>query len=113
MAMMARPAIRSRPAVKLPVASFIQPIAYGPAKPARLPIELITAMPAAAALPDKTAVGSVQNTGSVPNTPQAPMVNATIVKVGLPVSVDAAMPADATNDPVAVCPLGSPVGSDW
>jgi hypothetical protein len=32
--------------------SLIQPIAKGPANPARLPIELFTAIPAAAAAPD-------------------------------------------------------------
>src|SRR5690348_10076537 len=91
MALTANPAISNSPPVKLPVASLIQPIAYGPAKPARLPIELITAMPAAAAVPDRTAVGNVQNTGSVPNTPQAPMAKAMTVNVGLLVSVDAAI----------------------
>ena len=43
----------SSPPVKLPVASLIQPIAYGPTKPARLPIELMMAMPAAAAAPER------------------------------------------------------------
>ena len=48
-------------------------MANGPKKPARLPTELITAMPAAAAAPDRNAVGSVQNTGSTANTPNAPI----------------------------------------
>ena len=42
----------------------------GPAKPARLPMELTSAMPPAAAAPEKKAVGSVQKTGKQANTPK-------------------------------------------
>ena len=55
----------SNPVDVLPVASFTQPIRYGPPKPARLPIEFISAMPPAAAVPESHAVGSVQNTAKV------------------------------------------------
>ena len=43
--------------------------AYGLRKPARLPIELIIAMPAAAAVPPRNAVGRLQNSGSVVRMP--------------------------------------------
>src|SRR5277367_4172177 len=42
-------------------------------------------MPAAAALPDIMAVGSVQNNGSAANTPQASTTKAITVRVGLSV----------------------------
>src|SRR3954454_6195221 len=51
------------PAVKLPVASRAQPIRNGPAKPPRLPIELIAAIPAAAFCPDRKSVGRAQKGG--------------------------------------------------
>jgi hypothetical protein len=57
----ATPTSTSRPLVKLPVASLIMPITDGPTKPARLPIELMMAIPPAAAAPDRKAVGKVQN----------------------------------------------------
>src|SRR6201997_1587634 len=63
----------------LPVASLTQPIRYGPPKPARLPIELISAIAPAAAEPDSHAVGNVQNTPKVQNTPIAATTSATIV----------------------------------
>src|SRR6266702_6641695 len=44
---------------------------YGLAKPARLPIELMIAMPAAAVAPDMNAVGSDQNSGAQVSTPAA------------------------------------------
>ncbi len=65
----------SKPVEVLPVASLIQPIRNGPPKPARLPIELISAIAPAAAVPDSHAVGSVQNTPKVQNTPIAAIVD--------------------------------------
>jgi hypothetical protein len=49
-----------RPPAKLPVTSFITPTYQGPKKPARLPIELIPAMEAAAAVPVKNIGGIAQ-----------------------------------------------------
>src|SRR4051794_2115520 len=72
----------SSPVDVLPVASLTQPIRYGPPKPARLPIELISAMAPAAAVPDSHAVGSVQNTAKQQNTPTAATVSTTMVSVG-------------------------------
>jgi len=62
----------------------------------------------AAAVPDRTAVGKVQNTGSVPNRPQAPMAKAMTVNVGLLVSVEAAIPTAAIASETAVWTLRSP-----
>src|ERR1700742_26509 len=67
------------PVEVLPVASLTQPIRYGPPKPARLPIELISAIAPAAAEPDSHAVGNVQNTPKVQNTPIAATTSTTIV----------------------------------
>jgi hypothetical protein len=62
-----------------PVASLTQPIRYGPPNPARLPIELISAMAPAAADPESHAVGNVQNTAKVQKMPIAATTSATIV----------------------------------
>jgi len=42
---------------RLPVLSLIRPIAYGPAKPARLAMELMKAIPEAAAYPARNSLG--------------------------------------------------------
>src|SRR6266702_797794 len=70
------------PVEVLPVASLTQPIRYGPPKPARLPIELISAIAPAAAVPESQAVGKVQNTAKVQNTPIAATVSTIIVMAG-------------------------------
>src|SRR5580692_7683648 len=72
----------SSPVEVLPVASLTQPIRYGPPKPARLPIELISAIAPAAAVPESHAVGNVQNTPKVQNTPIAATVSTTMVMTG-------------------------------
>src|SRR5262249_4449400 len=82
MARMAAPASTSSPSVKLPVESLIRPITDGPTKPARFPIELMMAMPPAAAAPDRKAVGSVQNTGRAPKMPNPATLNANIFALG-------------------------------
>src|SRR6186713_2776816 len=51
-----------------PVASLIHPTRNGMPKPARFPIELMIAMPAAAAAPFRNAVGKFQNNGDADNT---------------------------------------------
>src|SRR5882757_10889747 len=79
-----------RPVDVLPVASLTQPTRYGPPKPARLPIELISAIAPAAAVPDSHAVGSVQNTANVQNTPIAAIVSSTIVVKGSAMVLEAA-----------------------
>ena len=96
-ATMAVPASTSSPSVKLPVESLIRPITDGPAKPARLPIELMMAMPPAAAAPDRKAVGSVQNTGRTPKMPNPATLNATIFAVGSFRKAATVRPAAATK----------------
>ena len=66
-----------------PVHSFIQPIMKGVAKPARLPTELMKAMPPAA-VPVKKPAGIAQNTGNAPNTPIADTLSAAMASTGLP-----------------------------
>src|SRR3984957_9884399 len=80
----------SSPVEVLPVASFTQPIRYGPAQPARLPIELISAIAPAAAVPESHAVGNVQNTPKVQNTPIAATVSTTMVITGSAMVLEAA-----------------------
>ena len=52
-------------------------------KPARLPSELMSAMPAAAPVPARKAVGKLQNSGSVVRMPIVPSVSAAIASVVL------------------------------
>src|SRR5437762_12786813 len=75
----------------------MRPITYGPANPARLPIELISAIPPAAAAPDRNAAGNVQKTGRQPKIPKPATDNAAIFIVGSSSAVEIAIPADATN----------------
>ncbi len=53
-------AITNRPPAKLPVSSRATPTSEGPTKPPMLPIELISARPAAAAGPVRMVIGSAQ-----------------------------------------------------
>ena len=62
-------AITYSPYVASPVASFTTPIRYGLRKPARLPIELIAAIPAAADFQFSAAVGRVQSSGMLDRLP--------------------------------------------
>ena len=71
-----------RPAFSVPVASVSAPVMYGATKPARLPSELIYAIPAAAAVPVRKTLGSGQKTGSAPKMPIAQSVTATITANG-------------------------------
>src|SRR5450830_794678 len=52
-----------------------QPISAGLTKPARLPVQLINAMPAAAPAPPGNAVGSAQNMATAVTTPIAPRLS--------------------------------------
>ncbi len=65
---------KCKPPVRLPVESLIQPTIKGLTKPERLPIELIIAMPAAAAGPARYAVGRLQDNAIDDSTPIAAMV---------------------------------------
>src|SRR5580692_4888851 len=93
----------SSPVEVLPVASLTQPIRYGPPKPARLPIELISAIAPAAAVPDSQAVGSVQNTPKVQNTPIAATVSTTMVMTGSLMVLEAANANAVSNSGAPTC----------
>jgi arabinofuranosyltransferase len=101
-----------RPPRKLSVAVFTRPTSDGPTKPPRFPIELISAMPPAAADPVRNAVGSVQNGPSAPQMPAAAMQNETSDSRGTvlyPLSSRPAAPASAGN---VTCHRRSPVLSE-
>jgi hypothetical protein len=59
-------------------------MAYGPAKPPRLPIEFIKAMPPAAAEPVRKPVGRVQKVGIDAKFPIVHMMTATAARRGSP-----------------------------
>ena len=71
-------------------------MAYGPPNPARLPMELIIAIPPAAAGPDRNAVGNVQKTGRFAKIPKPAMESEIIFSVGSSSAVDRPIPADAS-----------------
>ncbi|MNR53352.1 hypothetical protein D3C85_1733530 [compost metagenome] len=66
-----------------PVRSLIQPIAYGLTKAARPANELIPAMPAAALLPSRKAVGRLQNNGEHTMQPAAATDSMATASIGL------------------------------
>ena len=63
------PAMRYRPEFSVPVWVLRKPMMVGLKKPPRLPVQLTSAMPAAAALPPRNDVGSAQNIGTAVTTP--------------------------------------------
>ena len=89
-------AIVVSPKAKPPVASLIQPMTKGPKKPARLPIELIAAMPGAAAAPARNAVGRAQKIDYEAKRPKAPMVSAIIFIAGSARKAEPPMPIAAS-----------------
>src|SRR5690242_14934786 len=70
------------PSLLLPVASERTPVTYGATNPERLPNELTSPIPAAAAAPVRYAVGSAQKPGNAASTPHAQIVTATIASHG-------------------------------
>lgn len=64
----------------LPVLSLIEPMMIGARKPPKFPIELIRAIPPAAARPDSTAEGIVQNSPSTVKIPVVAIVMITTVE---------------------------------
>src|SRR5207245_11510868 len=77
-----RPATTYSPADVLPVRSISQPTANGPSQPERFPIELISAMPPAAALPVNSVVGICQNGENALSTPVTPSTSAANASAG-------------------------------
>src|SRR6476659_4187905 len=73
----------SNPYLESPVLSTNTPTAYGEANPPRLPSELISAMPDAAAAPANAAAGSSQNGEIAAKMPIAPTQIAVKASTGL------------------------------
>src|SRR5262249_9545621 len=89
-------------------ASLMAPIANGIRKPARLPIELIIAMPAAAAAPPRMEVGVLHDTGRADMMPIVHRVRPVMAAVTLPLAVTLiTRPIDPTGHMMAVCQRGS------
>src|SRR6267142_5635637 len=74
-------ATKNNPPWKLPVISLIQPIIAGPTKPPRLPIELMVAIPAAAAEPDRNIVGMLHSGGFAELMPTLTSVSAATTEI--------------------------------
>ena len=108
-----RPATKYKPPAKLPVWSLTQPIMAGPAKPPKFPIELMVAMPVAAAAPDKNMVGMLHSGGLEQLMPTLTMVNAAIRPNILPVLAAIASPTAAVKQAKATCHVRSLVLSEW
>lgn len=103
----------SSAAVMLCVVSRILPTKYGLTYPARLPTELIQAMPAEAAVPDSSVVGNAQNV----EYDDAILAVATVMARKLnvpeiPGIADAANAAEQTMLVRAMCHRRSPVLSE-
>ena len=100
-----------RPPSVEPVASLTRPTRYGPTKPPMLPIELIIAMPAAAAAPLSRAAGIVQKTPWTPSRKNRPTASAGIAATG-PTTVLATNATAASARQAATTRLRSPVRSE-
>jgi hypothetical protein len=76
-------------------------------------MELIIAIPPAAAVPVSIAVGNVQNTGNDANMPMAPTVNAAMDSGTLPVLLPTRKPHAASAAGRARCHTRSCIRSEW
>src|SRR5471032_946669 len=84
---------------------------FGAAKPPRLPMELISPMPPAAAAPPSKPVGKVQNKAGDTIKPHAATLSATSATSGEPVSADTARPAPEMPKESAPMPRELPLAS--
>src|ERR1700730_9828840 len=105
-------ATKNNPPWKLPVISLIQPIIVGPTKPPRLPIELMVAIPAAAAEPDRNIVGMLHNGGFAELMPILTSVSANSTASTLPANPASTRPRDASRQAPTTCQVRSPVRSE-
>ena len=80
----------------MPEASLSQPTTYGPAKPPKFPIELTSAIPAAAVFPQRNSEGSGHNAGLDPYRPIVATDIAAIAQNELPNRPAATSPKAAT-----------------
>src|SRR5579864_9378466 len=105
-------ATTSSPPRNCPVEVRTSPMMYGPKNPPRFPTELMNAIPAAAAVADRSEVGIAQNGPIIEKTPTtATLTNATAVarEVVPPASPIAMAPARAGT---AACQRRSPERSE-
>src|SRR5471032_444175 len=92
------------------VACFNHPTRYGLKNPARFPSELIIAMPAAAPVPARNAVGKLQNSGNVVRMPIVANVSPSIAKgVFVDHTTDNTSPNAPTAAGIAICHRRSPL----
>src|SRR5450830_283896 len=107
-------ATKYKPDDSEPVLVLSAPIMYGATKPARLTIELISAMPPAAAVLARKAAGIDQNTGKAARMPIAASVSAHSAMTALPsVRPVRIRPTLAMSVAMALCMRRSPVLSEW
>src|SRR5450756_2051462 len=107
-------ATKYKPADSVPVDVFNAPIMKGAAKPARLPIELISAIPPAAAVPVRKTEDSDQKTGKAARMPVAPRLRANRASGALPSdSPVRARPTPPSRVAAAQWMRRSPVLSEW
>src|SRR4029077_14557657 len=85
----------------------------GPANPPRLPIELIVAMPAAAADPDRNIVGIAQSGGFAELMPILTIVSAATTDTQEPADPASRAPAAAAMQAATTCQVRSFVLSEW
>ena len=89
------------------------PVAYGAAKPPRLPSELISPIAPAAAAPVRNRDGSAQKLGMALNTAAAVITTGIITNTGLPRYSATGMASPPTNIGIATCNTCSRERSAW
>ena len=85
----------------------------GATKPPRLPMELIVAIPVAAAAPDRNMVGILHNGGFAQLIPMFTRVNAAIRPTILSAPAAITRPTAAAIQAIMTCQARSPVLSEW
>src|SRR5574343_2024845 len=85
----------------------------GPAKPPRLPIELMVGMPVAAAAPDRNMVGMLHSGGLAQLMPILTRVSAAIRPTTLLAPAATTRPTEAAMQASTTCQVRSPVRSEW
>src|SRR4029077_5647262 len=103
---------KNNPPWKLPVRSLIQPIIAGPTKPPRFPIELMVAIPAAAAEPDRNRVGMLHSGGFDELMPILTSVSVSRTDSTVPANPAIARPSAASRQAPTTCQVRSPVRSE-
>src|SRR6476659_8019858 len=85
----------------------------GPTRPPRLPMELIVAMPAAAAEPERNMVGMAQSGGFAELMPMLTSVSAATTDTHDPAVPASARPTAAAMQAATTCQVRSLVLSEW